>query len=237
MTVSSNIKIFRNIICAMLLILSSQTVSGQSDRQFIRNGNKLYRQQDYAKAEVEYSKAIAANASNTTAIYNLGCALQMQQKDSAAVVQYEKAGKAETSKRRKSMAYHNIGVICQKNQLFQEAIEAYKESLRNNPGDNETRYNLELCKRQLKKQNQNGGSQKNEDKNKDKDKQDKQQKQDKNKQNQQQQQQQQQNKQQQMSKENAEQLLNAAMQEEKATQKRMKQKMQQPQRRSLNNNW
>ena len=222
----------------MLLMLSFQTVSGQSDRQFIRNGNKLYRQQDYAKAEVEYSKAIAANASNTTAIYNLGCALQMQQKDSAAVVQYEKAGKAETSKRRKSMAYHNIGVICQKNQLFQEAIEAYKENLRNNPGDNETRYNLELCKRQLKKQNQNGGSQKNEDKNKDKDKQDKQQKQDKNKQNQQQQQQQQQqNKQQQMSKENAEQLLNAAMQEEKATQKRMKQKMQQPQRRSLNNNW
>ena len=222
----------------MLLMLPFQTVSGQSDRQFIRNGNKLYRQQDYAKAEVEYSKAIAANASNTTAIYNLGCALQMQQKDSAAVVQYEKAGKAETSKRRKSMAYHNIGVICQKNQLFQEAIEAYKESLRNNPGDNETRYNLELCKRQLKKQNQNGGSQKNEDKNKDKDKQDKQQKQDKNKQNQQQQQQQQQqNKQQQMSKENAEQLLNAAMQEEKATQKRMKQKMQQPQRRSLNNNW
>lgn len=211
----------------MLLMLSFQTVSGQSDRQFIRNGNKLYRQQDYAKAEVEYSKAIAANASNTTAIYNLGCALQMQQKDSAAVVQYEKAGKAETSKRRKSMAYHNIGVICQKNQLFQEAIEAYKESLRNNPGDNETRYNLELCKRQLKKQNQNGGSQNNEDKNKDKDKQDKQQKQDKNKQNQQQQ----------MSKENAEQLLNAAMQEEKATQKRMKQKMQQPQRRSLNNNW
>ena len=162
----------------------------------------------------------------------------MQQKDSAAIVQYEKAGKAETSKRRKSMAYHNIGVICQKNQLFQEAIEAYKESLRNNPGDNETRYNLELCKRQLKKQNQNGGSKqkddKKQDKNKDKDKKNQQQKQDKDKQNQQQQQQQQQ---QQMSKENAEQLLNAAMQEEKATQKRMKQKMQQPQRRSLNNNW
>ena len=239
MTVSSNTKIFRNIVCAMVLILSSQTVSGQSDRQFIRNGNKLYRQQDYAKAEVEYSKAIAANASNTTAIYNLGCALQMQQKDSAAVVQYEKAGKAETSKRRKSMAYHNIGVICQKNQLFQEAIEAYKESLRNNPGDNETRYNLELCKRQLKKQNQNGGQQNKQDNNKDKnnqDKQDKQQKQDKDKQNQQQQQQQQ-NRQQQMSKENAEQLLNAAMQEEKATQSRMRQKMQQPQRRSLSNNW
>ena len=237
MTASKKNNIFRNVLCAILLILSFQTASGQSDRQFVRNGNKFFGQQDYAKAEVEYSKAIAANAANTTAIYNLGCALQMQQKDSAAVVQYEKAGKAETSKRRKSMAYHNIGVICQKNQLFQEAIEAYKESLRNNPSDNETRYNLELCKRQLKKQNQNGGSKqkedKKQDKNKDKDKKNQQQKQDKDKQNQQQQQQQQQ----QMSKENAEQLLNAAMQEEKATQKRMKQKMQQPQRRSLNNNW
>ena len=236
MTASKKNNIFRNILFAILLILSFQTASGQSDRQFVRNGNKFFRQQDYAKAEVEYSKAIAANAANTTAIYNLGCALQMQQKDSAAIVQYEKAGKAETSKRRKSMAYHNIGVICQKNQLFQEAIEAYKESLRNNPGDNETRYNLELCKRQLKKQNQNGGSKQKEDKKQDKnkDKKDQQQKQDKDKQNQQQQQQQQQ---QQMSKENAEQLINAAMQEEKATQKRMKQKMQQPQRRSLNNNW
>ena len=224
MTASKKNNIFRNILFAILLILSFQTASGQSDRQFVRNGNKFFGQQDYAKAEVEYSKAIAANAANTTAIYNLGCALQMQQKDSAAIVQYEKAGKAETSKRRKSMAYHNIGVICQKNQLFQEAIEAYKESLRNNPGDNETRYNLELCKRQLKKQNQNGGSKQKEDKK------NQQQKQDKDKQNQQQQQQQ-------MSKENAEQLLNAAMQEEKATQKRMKQKMQQPQRRSLNNNW
>lgn len=194
MTASKKNNIFRNILCAILLILSFQTASGQSDRQFVRNGNKFFRQQDYAKAEVEYSKAIAANAANTTAIYNLGCALQMQQKDSAAVVQYEKAGKAETSKRRKSMAYHNIGVICQKNQLFQEAIEAYKESLRNNPGDNETRYNLELCKRQLKKQNQNGGSKQKEDKKQDKnkDKKDQQQKQDKDKQNQQQQQQQQQ---------------------------------------------
>ena len=236
MTASKKNNIFRNILCAILLILSFQTASGQSDRQFVRNGNKFFGQQDYAKAEVEYSKAIAANAANTTAIYNLGCALQMQQKDSAAIVQYEKAGKAETSKRRKSMAYHNIGVICQKNQLFQEAIEAYKESLRNNPGDNETRYNLELCKRQLKKQNQNGGSKqkddKKQDKNKDKDKKNQQQKQDKDKQNQQQQQQQQQ-----MSKENAEQLLNAATKKKIPTKMPVKQAMQQPQRRSLNNNW
>ena len=71
MTASKKNNIFRNIICAILLILSFQTASGQSDRQFVRNGNKFFGQQDYAKAEVEYSKAIAANAANTVYYTNL----------------------------------------------------------------------------------------------------------------------------------------------------------------------
>ena len=72
-------------------------VYAQSDRQFIRSGNKLYRSQNYAKAEAEYRKAIAKNGQNPQALYNLGCALMMQQKDSAAIVQYENAGKLESS--------------------------------------------------------------------------------------------------------------------------------------------
>ena len=80
----------------------------QSDRQFIRSGNKLFRAQNYAKAEAEYRKAIAQNAQNSQALYNLGCALMMQQKDSAAIVQYENAGKIETSKSRKAKVYHMV---------------------------------------------------------------------------------------------------------------------------------
>ena len=206
------------------------TASAQADRKFIRNGNRLYRQQQFAKAEAEYRKALSANSRNTQASYNLGCALLQQQKDSAAIAQFENAGKAETSKRRKAMAYHNMGVICQKHQMFSEAIEAYKESLRNNPSDNETRYNLELCRRQLKNQKKND---KNQNKKEDK-KKEQQQKQNKQKNDKQQKLQQ---PQQQMSKENAVQMLNAAMQEEKATQQRLKQKQQQPQLRKLDQNW
>lgn len=231
------LKIYSYLYKSIMLLLMSTfalTASAQADRKFIRNGNRLYRQQQFAKAEAEYRKALSANSRNTQASYNLGCALLQQQKDSAAIAQFENAGKAETSKRRKAMAYHNMGVICQKHQMFSEAIEAYKESLRNNPSDNETRYNLELCRRQLKNQKKNDKNQNNkEDKNKDKQK-EQQQKQDK-KQNDKQQQQQQ--PQQQMSKENAEQMLNAAMQEEKATQQKLKQKQQQPQRRKLDHNW
>ena len=218
-----------------MLQLFIATANAQADRHHIRQGNKLYRQEKYDKAEVEYQKALAANQRNPQAIYNLGCAMMMQQKDSAAIVQFENAGKLETDKRRKSMAFHNMGWICQKHQMYAEAIEAYKESLRNNPDDNETRYNLALCQRQQKKNQQNQGGGGKDDKKQDDD-QDKKDKKDQNQQQDQQKQQQQPPKDQ-MSKENAEQLLNAAMQEEKATQQRMKKSMQHPNRRRLQKNW
>lgn len=213
-----------------------QSVRAQSDRQFIRNGNQLYRQQNYAKAEIEYRKALGKNGRNAQAMYNLGCALMQQQKDSAAIVQFQAAGKAETAKMRKAMVYHNIGVICQGHQMYGEAIEAYKESLRNNPNDNETRYNLALCKRLQKKQKQNGGGGNKNKNDKDKNNQHKDKK-DNSKQQDKQDQQQKQQPKDQMSKENAEQLLNYAVQAEKATQQRMKQQQQQPQRRRLQKNW
>ena len=125
------LKIYSYLYKSVMLLLMSAfalTASAQADRKFIRNGNRLYRQQQFAKAEAEYRKALSANSRNTQASYNLGCALLQQQKDSAAIAQFENAGKAETSKRRKAMAYHNMGVICQKHQMCSEAIEAYKNS-------------------------------------------------------------------------------------------------------------
>ena len=211
-----------------LLFLLCEPASAQSDRNFIRSGNKLYRQQNYAKAEIEYRKALAKNPSNPQAMYNLGCALLMQQKDSAAIEQLQNAGKTETAKLRKAKVYHNIGVICQKHRLFGDAIQAYEESLRNNPSDNETRYNLALCKRQQKNQKKKQNKQKNKEKQK-------QNKNDKNKQNKQQQQSKPENEK--MSKDNAEQLLNYAEQEEKATQQRLNKNRVQPQRRRLEKNW
>ena len=209
---------------AMLLLFIAPTLAfAQNDRHFIRTGNKLYRNQNYAKAEVEYRKAMSQNGSNAHAVYNLGNALMMQQKDSAAIAQLENAGKMETNKTRKAMAYHNIGTICQRHQLYGDAIKAYQEALRNNPNDNETRYNLALCKRLNKN-------------NKDQQKQQKQQKQEQQKQQKEKEKQQPKPKEQ-MSKENAEQLLNATIQDEKATQQRLKKAMQQPSRRTVEKNW
>ena len=210
----------------------------QTDRQYIREGNKLFRSGDYPNAEVAYRKAIEKNPKNPQAVFNLGNALMAQKKDSAAIVQFENASKLETNPLRKAKAFHNIGVICQSHKMYGEAIEAYKSALRLNPADNETRYNLVLCKHQQKKQQQNqqqnqqGG---NDDKKQD-DKKD-QQKQDQQKQDQQDDKKQQEQPKPQMSKENAEQLLNAAIQNEKQTQDKLQKALQQPQRRNIQKNW
>jgi Ca-activated chloride channel family protein len=217
---------------ALLVLMFALSASAQDARQYIRNGNKLYRAGDYVKAEVAYSKAVAKDSLNPQAAYNLGNALMMQQKDSSAIVQYQKAVRLEKNPLRLSQSFHNIGVICQKKQLFAEAIEAYKQSLRLNPNDDETRYNLVLCQRQQKQQQQN---QKQQGQDKD-DKQD-QQKQEKQQQQQDKKQQKPQEQKPQMSKENAEQLLQDAMRQEQQTQKRLKEAQQQPQRRQLQKNW
>lgn len=217
-----------------LMLVSAIPTQAQSDRSNIREGNRLFRSGKHADSEVSYRKAMEKNPRNPQAAYNLGNALFAQKKDSAAVVAYQSGVQLETSAIRKAMGYHNMGVVCQSHKMFSEAIEAYKNALRLNPKDDEARYNLELCKKKQKKQqdkknqdrkdqkkDQNGKDEKKDQDKKDQNKDKQKEKQDKNK----------------MSKDNAEQLLNAAIQQEKNTQKRMKDKMQQPRSRKLDKNW
>ena len=235
-----NISLFgkKKRVAAMLcmLLVAASASAQMTDRQYIRQGNKQFRSGDYANAEVSYRKAIEKNAKNPQAAFNLGNALMAQKKDSAAVEQFQGAANLETNPLRKAQAYHNMGVICQTHKMYGEAIEAYKNALRLNPKDDETRYNLVLCKHQKQKQdqqqqNQQGGD--NDKKQDDKQKDQQQPDQQKDKQDDKQQEQ----PKPQMSKDNAEQLLNAAIQNEKQTQEKMKQQQQQPQRRNVLKNW
>ena len=223
----------RNTLLLIMLLLAFQDARAQTDRKLIRQGNRQFRNQHYEEAEATYRKASAANAQNPEAQYNLGCALMAQQKDSMAMKCFQNSAQLHTDKQRKAQAYHNMGGILQQKKQFGEAAEAYKAALRNNPKDNETRYNLALCLKQMKnqpKQNQNQKKDENKDKNKDKEK-------EKNENKNQKDQKQPEEKPEQMSKENAEQLLNAAMQQEKATQQRMKKAQQQPSRKRHLQNW
>lgn len=228
------------------MVLGLAKVGAQNDRNFIRQGNRAYHKQKWAAAETQYRKAISKNQKNAQAVYNLGCALMMQQKDSMAMIQFENASKLETNKMRRARSYHNMGVVMQQHQQYAQAIGCYENALRCNPQDNATRYNLALCKKLLKNQKQNKQNDKNKNKNKNKDKQNKDQnkdqnkgknKNDKNKNNQNKNNQQNQNNQDKMSKDNAEQLLNAAIQQEKDTKRKMQKAMSQPRRKQYEKNW
>lgn len=154
----------RYILVFALMVLGLAKVGAQNDRNFIRQGNRAYHKQKWAAAETQYRKAISKNQKNAQAVYNLGCALMMQQKDSMAMIQFENASKLETNKMRRARSYHNMGVVMQQHQQYAQAIGCYENALRCNPQDNATRYNLALCKKLLKNQKQNKQNDKNKNK-------------------------------------------------------------------------
>ena len=218
-------------ILSLLLVASAGQVLAQqkTDRDYLRSGNKLYNDSLFIKAEVDYRKALEINPKSTDAMFNLANALLMQQKAQEAMEQYQSVSKIEKDKEKLAQIYHNMGVMLQSAKQLPQCIEAYKESLRNNPKDNETRYNLALAQKQLKDQQQN---QQNQDQQQQQEQKEDKQDQNKDQQEQEQKDQQQQNQQQQqqnkneMSKENAEQLLNAVMQDEKNVQDKVKKQIQ-----------
>ncbi len=227
----------------IFLILNSSFIIlhsyAQNVRDYIRWGNRQYRDSVYDKSQVQYQKGFELDSSSVEVTYNLGNSLLRQAQPKEAMRLYEKASKVEHDKVRRHQIFHNMGVILQSQKQFGPAIDAYKEALRCDPQDDETRYNLVLCQRQLKSQEQDKQQQGQDNKQENKQKKDEQQqqqqdqKQDKQKQQQQQQQQQENN----MSRENAEQMLNAAMQNERQTQDKVKKQLQQAQPRRLQKQW
>lgn len=214
----------KGIIILGLVLVSALAYGQKTERDYLRSGNKLYKDSTFVKAEVDYRKALELEPKSTDAIYNLGNSLLMQQKAKEAMEQYEAASHIEKDKMKLAQIYHNMGVILQSSKQLPQCIEAYKEALRNNPKDDETRYNLALAQKQLKDQQQQNQDQQQEQKQEQKQDEKEQNKdqQDQQKKDQQQNQQQQQQQQNQMSKENAEQLLRAAMQDEKNVQDKVK---------------
>lgn len=237
------------LICSCFAVFAS---AQKEERDFLRKGNRQYKDSLFVDAEVSYRKALEINPMSTEAMFNIGNALTQQEKYEEAIAQYVDAAKIEESRKldkdkmKLAHTYHNMGVIYQAGQDYAKAIEAYKMSLRNNPKDDETRYNLALAQKQLQdQQDQNQDQDQNEDQNEDQQNQDQnedQQDQNQDQQNQDQQDQQQdqpeqqENKENEMSRENAEQLLNSVMQDEKETQEKL-QKQQVLQGSRLEKDW
>lgn len=135
--------------------------------------NTLLEKDDFISAEMAYREAISEAPTETVGGYNLGTSQIIEGNLEEALYQLQKSAKAATSKSEKHQAFHNIGNILMQNKKCKEAVEAYKNALRNNPTDDESRYNLALakdCAKQQEDQNQDDNQdQDNQDENKDKD--------------------------------------------------------------------
>ncbi|HJD94341.1 MAG TPA: tetratricopeptide repeat protein [Bacteroides togonis] len=231
---------YQKYIGLFFLLIAATTVDAQkAERDLIRKGNRMYNDSVYENAEVNYRKALEINPKSTVAMYNLANTLMQQNKLQEAMEQFASAAKVEKEKPNLAQIYHNMGVIFQSQKDYAKAIEAYKESLRNNPKDDETRYNLALAQKLLKDQQQDQQNQDNQqNQQKQEEKQDQQQNQQQNQNNDQQQEPPQQQKQDnQMSKENAEQLLNSVMQDEKDVQDKVKKQQQVIKGNRLEKDW
>lgn len=216
------------------MVLMAINVFAQKERKYIRQGNKEFDKNNYEESEIEYRKAadVEKNKSHKT-IFNVGDALYKQEKYEDAINEFNEIADLDLDKDEKAKIYHNIGNSLLQSQKYKESIEAYKNALRNNPNDMDTKYNLIYAQKKLKEQqqqqqqnkdqnkeqnqDQNKDQQQNQDQNKD---QNEDQNKDQNKQDQNKEQQQQQK--QKISKEDAQRLLQALANDEKKTQKKVK---------------
>lgn len=124
----------------------------KAERKNVREGNKFYETEKFTEAEIAYRKSLEVNPRSSEGTYNLGNALYKQKKFPEAAEQYQLlAGQGEKmietpeGKARLAEIYHNVGNIGMQSKEYAKSVEAYKQSLRLNPKDDETRYNLALA--------------------------------------------------------------------------------------------
>ncbi|MFD2551395.1 tetratricopeptide repeat protein [Bizionia sediminis] len=135
-----------------------QLHAAKNANNLVFEANSFIEQDDFVSAEMAYRKAISEAPTQAIGAYNLGTANIKQGNYDEALYQLQKTLKTATSKPEKHRIFHNIGNILMANKKCKEAVEAYKNALRNNPADNETRYNLALakeCAKNQEEQNQN----------------------------------------------------------------------------------
>ena len=213
-----------HILSTALYFLSLTAFSQDDEQKLVREGNKSYKDKKYADAQKNYLNALGKQSNSYRGAFNLGDAYYKQGKYKEAAEQFEMLTARKTSNDTLAKAYHNLGNSYLKQKEFEKCINAYKNAMKKNDTDEDTRYNLAYAQKMLKQQQEQQKQdqekkdkekqeQNNKDKNKDnKDKKNKEQKQDEKKE------------QQNISKEDAQRLLEAMNNDEKKLRDKMNEK-------------
>ena len=159
---------YKTYIFIVLTLSSFFSVIAQSERKMTRNGNTNYETGNFIDAEINYKKALEKNSDLLEAQFNLGDALVKQERFDEALEAFEKVSASTEDQNLKANALHNKGNVLLSQQDLEGAIESYKDALRVNPKDHETRYNYTYVKKLLEEQQQKQDQEKNEDNQEDK---------------------------------------------------------------------
>ncbi|MBL0305054.1 MAG: tetratricopeptide repeat protein [Chitinophagaceae bacterium] len=143
----------RKFIAIVILVSASFFAQSQVVEKATQKGNEYYKQRQFEKATEEYNKALLADPENTTTKFNLANSLQKQGKQDEALKSFSELSEKAKEKELKSKSYYNKGVVLTQQKKLEESIEAYKNSLRQNPDDKEARENLQKALLELKKKN------------------------------------------------------------------------------------
>lgn len=224
---------------SVFLLLLVFCANAQNPNKLIRQGNSAYTDSSFMAAEESYRNALASDQNAFNAAFNLADAIYKQENYEEASTLFQGLTEKAESKEEKAMAYHNLGNSLLQEQKLEESIEAYKNALRNNPSDSDTKHNLAYAQRMKQQQEQNQEEQEKEEEKKEEQEQqqeeqeqkeeEKQEEQQSNNQNQEQQPQEEQKPKEaqnpdQISKEEAEKMLDALQQQEKKLQEDLQKK-------------
>ncbi|MAN59877.1 MAG: hypothetical protein CMC08_08600 [Flavobacteriaceae bacterium] len=177
-TMRQNVLFFGCLLGALFLapgIIAQQNFEAQEEikqaKLLLNEAENSMAEDNFAMAEADYRKAIALQPESETGKYNLGTAYYGKAKNAEAMQRFKQAASVTQSKPEKHKAFHNLGNTFMNEKNYQGAVEAYKNALRNNPTDDETRYNLALAKDLLEKnppKSDGGGDDDKKDENKEK---------------------------------------------------------------------
>lgn len=145
---------YKTYIFIVLTLGSFFSLIAQSERKMTRNGNTNYETGNFIDAEINYKKALEKNSDLLEAQFNLGDALVKQERFDEALEAFEKVSASTENQNLKADALHNKGNVLLSQQDLEGAIESYKDALRINPKDHETRYNYAYVKKLLDQQQQ-----------------------------------------------------------------------------------
>ena len=164
-----------NNVRLIFFLLASFYGSAQDEAQLSMSNNYIFEgnsivDDDFIEAEKKYRLGVSAKQNNVVGSYNLGNAYYKSELYDEAMLRHLEAVNNSGSKLEKHKAYHNIGNTLMQKKRCKEAVSAYKNALRNNPSDDESRYNLALAQECAKEQGNGDGDGDDEDKDKDKDK-------------------------------------------------------------------